>query len=105
METSRRMTYGPPLPAMPEKECTAPIRTRIHPTADVSPEAEVGEGAQIWHQAQVREGAKVGRRAVIGKGVYVDRRVAIGDDCKLQNYACTFAGVTLEAGVFVGPHA
>jgi UDP-2-acetamido-3-amino-2,3-dideoxy-glucuronate N-acetyltransferase len=77
---------------------------RIHPSAEVSPKAEIGDGAQIWHQAQVREGARVGCRAIVGKGVYVDVGVVVGDDCKLQNYVCTFAGVTLEAGVFVGPH-
>jgi acetyltransferase-like isoleucine patch superfamily enzyme len=41
---------------------------------------------------------------VIGKGVFVDFDVTIGDDCKLQNYACVYHGVTLGRGVFVGPH-
>jgi acyl-[acyl carrier protein]--UDP-N-acetylglucosamine O-acyltransferase len=35
---------------------------RIHPTADVSPKAVIGEGTSIWHQCQVREGAQIGEQ-------------------------------------------
>ncbi|HZP58357.1 MAG TPA: acyltransferase [Dehalococcoidia bacterium] len=77
----------------------------IHPSADVSPAATVGDGTRIWHEAQVREGARIGEQCVLGKGVYVDRDVVIGDRCKVQNRASLFHGVTLEDGVFVGPHA
>ncbi|HMI89361.1 MAG TPA: acyltransferase [Polyangiaceae bacterium] len=79
--------------------------TRIHPTADVHPTATVGPGAQVWHYSQVRERARIGARCILGRGVYVDAEVSLGDDCKLQNYVCTYHGVTLEGGVFVGPHA
>ena len=78
---------------------------RIHPSADVSPQAQIAGGAQIWHQAQVREGASIGRNCIIGKGVYVDFGVHIGDNCKLQNGAFVYHGATLEDGVFVGPGA
>lgn len=80
------------------------MASMIHPTADVSPDAHIGEGTRIWHEAQVREGARVGAECVLGKGVYVDRDVVIGDRCKIQNRASLFHGVTLEDGVFVGPH-
>jgi UDP-2-acetamido-3-amino-2,3-dideoxy-glucuronate N-acetyltransferase len=62
------------------------VSIRIHPTADVSEKAIIGEGTSIWHQAQVREG------------------VHIGDNVKIQNYVSVYHGVTLEDGVFVGPH-
>lgn len=78
---------------------------KIHPTAEVSPLASIGDDTQIWHQAQVREGASVGRQCIIGKGVYVDVGVRIGDRCKLQNGAFIYHGATLEDGVFVGPGA
>ncbi len=77
----------------------------VHPTAEVSPLARVGEGTRIWHQAQVREGAVVGRDCVLGKGVYVDRDVVIGDRVKLQNGVFVYRGVVLEDDVFVGPGA
>jgi UDP-2-acetamido-3-amino-2,3-dideoxy-glucuronate N-acetyltransferase len=77
---------------------------RIHPTADVSPEAAIGAGTSIWNQAQVREGARIGARCILGKNVYVDAGVVIGDDVKVQNNVSLFHGVTIEDGVFVGPH-
>jgi len=40
----------------------------------------------------------------LGKGVYVDADVTIGDNVKIQNYSSVYHGVTLEDGVFVGPH-
>ncbi len=77
---------------------------RIHPTADVSPEAQIGEGTRIWHQAQVREGAHIGRHCVIGKGVYIDFGVRIGNKVKIQNYVSVYHGVTIQDGVFIGPY-
>ncbi len=77
---------------------------RVHPTADVAPDAVIGPGTSIWNQAQVREGARIGASCVIGKNVYVDAGVLIGDRCKVQNNVSLFHGVTLEDGVFVGPH-
>ncbi len=77
----------------------------VHPTADVSPEAKIGESTRIWHQAQVREGAVIGQECIIGKGAYIGAGVRVGDRVKIQNYALVYEGVTLEDGVFVGPHA
>ncbi|TMC19861.1 MAG: N-acetyltransferase [Chloroflexi bacterium] len=58
----------------------------IHPTAEVSPEAYVGAGTRIWRHAHIRGHAH------------------IGETVKIQNNASIFEGVTLEDGVFVGPH-
>ena len=79
--------------------------TRTHPTADISPQAVIGEETQIWHGAHIREGVRIGRQCVLGKNVYIDFGVQIGDRCKIQNNASIFHGATLEDGVFVGPHA
>jgi acetyltransferase-like isoleucine patch superfamily enzyme len=77
---------------------------RIHPTADVSPKATIGDTTSIWHQAQVREDVTIGQNCIIGKGVYIDAGVDIGNNVKIQNYVSVYHGVTLEDGVFVGPH-
>jgi len=77
---------------------------KIHPTADVSPQATIGDDTRIWHEAQVREGVVIGRECILGKGVYVDFGVQIGDRVKIQNRSSIYHGVTLENGVFVGPH-
>lgn len=80
------------------------MAVRIHPSAEVSPFAQIGDGTSIWHQAQIREGAQIGRDCIISKGVYVDANVSIGDRVKVQNYVSIYHGVSLEDGVFVGPH-
>jgi UDP-2-acetamido-3-amino-2,3-dideoxy-glucuronate N-acetyltransferase len=77
---------------------------RIHPSAEVSPRAEIGEGTSIWHQAQIREGARVGRECILGKNVYVDFDVTIGDRVKIQNNCSVYHGAVIEDGVFLGPH-
>ena len=77
---------------------------RIHQTADVSSEAQIGEGTSVWHQAQIREGAHIGCHCVIGKGVYIDFGVRIGNNVKIQNYVPVYHGVTIQDGVFIGPH-
>lgn len=77
---------------------------RVHPTADVSADAVIGAGTSIWNQAQIRERARIGVECVIGKNVYVDIDVVVGDRVKIQNNASLFHGVTVEDGVFIGPH-
>jgi UDP-2-acetamido-3-amino-2,3-dideoxy-glucuronate N-acetyltransferase len=77
---------------------------RIHPTADVASTAKIGPGTRIWNQAQVREGAHIGSGCIIGKNVYVDVGVVVGDSVKIQNNSSLYQGVTVEDGVFIGPH-
>lgn len=77
----------------------------IHPTAEVSAQAEIGAGTRIWHQAQVREGACLGTCCIVGKGAYIDQNVQIGSNVKIQNYALVYHGATIEDGVFIGPRA
>jgi UDP-2-acetamido-3-amino-2,3-dideoxy-glucuronate N-acetyltransferase len=76
----------------------------VHPSADVSPKATVGEGTRIWQHCQVREDARIGRTCILSKGVYIDAGVCIGDNVKIQNGISVYHGVTLEDGVFCGPH-
>lgn len=77
---------------------------RIHPTAEVSPRALIGEGAAIWNHSQVREGAQIGAESILGKNVYVDFDVCVGSRVKIQNNCSVYHGATIEDGVFLGPH-
>lgn len=76
----------------------------IHPTAIVHPEARIGPGTRIWHWTQVREEVVIGAECIIGKGCYIDIGVQIGSHVKFQSNISVFHGVTIEDGVFVGPH-
>lgn len=78
-------------------------KTIIHPSAEVSPQAKIGNNTRIWHQAQVREGASIGDNCILGKGVYIDFNVSIGNNVKIQNGCYVFHGAALEDGVFLGP--
>lgn len=78
--------------------------TRIHPTTVVADTARIGDGTQIWLHCQVRENARIGTGCILGKSVYIDADVKLGNNVKVQNFASVFTGVTIEDGVFVGPH-
>src|SRR2546428_4359031 len=88
----------------PGVELGCAVAPQIHPTAEVSSEAKIGEGSRVWHWAQVREGARIGENWIIGKDVYIDSDVLIGNDCKVENFATIYRGVAVGNRVFVGPH-
>ncbi|MHA1742885.1 N-acetyltransferase [Candidatus Heimdallarchaeota archaeon] len=77
---------------------------KIHPTAIVEDDVEIGEGTSIWHHAHVRKNAHLGKKCILGKGVYVDAEVTIGDGVKIQNRVSIYHGVTIGNNVFLGPH-
>lgn len=79
------------------------MATFIHATADVSPQADIGENTKIWNLAQVREGAKIGSNCILSKNVYIDTGVTIGNNVKVQNNVNVYNGVTVEDDVFLGP--
>jgi len=76
----------------------------VHKTAEIEDGVELGEGTKVWHLGHIRRGARIGRECVLGRGVFVDADVQIGNRVKIQNYVSVFHGVTIEDGVFVGPH-
>ncbi|GAA3509696.1 acyltransferase [Georgenia daeguensis] len=79
------------------------MTTRIVESADVSPEAVIGDGSSVWHLAQVREGAVLGEGCVVGRGAYIGTGVRMGRHCKVQNYALVYEPAVLGDGVFIGP--
>jgi len=75
----------------------------IHPSAEVSDRANIGEGTKIWNLAQVREECKIGENCIISKNVYIDTKVVLGNRVKVQNNVNVYHGVTVEDDVFLGP--
>lgn len=76
----------------------------IHRSAEVSKDAKIGDGTKIWNEVQIREKAKIGKNCHLGKSVYIDVSVVVGDNCKIQNFATLYDGLTVGNGVFIGPH-
>jgi UDP-2-acetamido-3-amino-2,3-dideoxy-glucuronate N-acetyltransferase len=80
------------------------LTTYIHPSADVASDAIIGQDTKVWHFVQIRNGARIGGECILGRGVYIDAHVVLGNRVKVQNYVSIYEGVTVEDGVFVGPH-
>lgn len=76
----------------------------IHPTANVSSDAIVGNGTKIWINSQIRENSKIGTNCIISKDTYIDTNVIIGNNCKIQNSVSVYQGVTIDDDVFIGPN-
>jgi UDP-2-acetamido-3-amino-2,3-dideoxy-glucuronate N-acetyltransferase len=81
------------------------VPTFIHPSAEVEPGAQVGEGTRIWRHVHVMAGATIGEHCVLGQGCFVAARARIGARCHLQNNVSIYEGVVLDRDVFVGPCA
>lgn len=77
----------------------------IHPTANVSNQAIIGNGTKIWINSQIRERSQIGSNCIISKDTYIDAEVRIGNNCKIQNSVSIYHGVIIDDDVFVGPNA
>jgi UDP-2-acetamido-3-amino-2,3-dideoxy-glucuronate N-acetyltransferase len=78
--------------------------TFIHESASVEAGVHIGEGSQIWSYTQVRTGARIGSNCILGRNCFVDVDVTVGDNVKIQNNSSLYEGLTVEDGVFIGPH-
>jgi len=52
----------------------------VHPSAVVSPDAVIGEGASIQPLAVIEAGVRIGARSVVGAGSYLGHRTTVGED-------------------------
>ena len=77
----------------------------LHPTAEVSPSAAVGDGSVLAHGAFVSTDAQVGMHALINWGASVGHDAVLGDCCSLYPGARVSGFVRLGDGVLVGANA
>lgn len=89
-----------------------PIESGIHPSAWVSPQANVASTAYIGPHASIEAGAVVGEGAWIGAGVAISKRVLIGahtkinanvsiyNDCVIGDRCVIHAGAVIGADGF-----
>lgn len=75
----------------------------IHPTALVETQT-IGRGTRIWALTHVMHGASIGVECSIGDHCFIEAGVSIGNYVTMKNGNMVWEGVTLEDGVFVGPH-
>lgn len=76
---------------------------KVHPTAVVDDNVDIGKGTSIWHFTHIQSGVRIGEKCTLGQNVNVANNVTIGNSCKIQNNVSVYEGVTLEDYVFCGP--
>lgn len=74
----------------------------IHPTAVVSPSAEIGEGTVIMAGAIINAGAKIGKHCIINTGASVDHECVVGDYAHIAPHATLCGLVHVGEGTLMG---
>lgn len=77
---------------------------RVHPTALIEPEVQIGDGTSVWDGVHIRRQARIGRNCIIGEKTYIAYDVTIGNLVKLNANVYICAGVTIEDGVMIAAH-
>ena len=75
----------------------------IHPSADVQSK-NIGDGTRVWQYVVILPGARIGKNCNICSHCFIENDVIIGDNVTVKPMVAICDGVTLEDGVFIGPH-
>jgi UDP-N-acetylglucosamine acyltransferase len=60
---------------------------KIHPTAVVSPEANISEGAEIGPYTIIGQDVNIGKNTIVGPHVVIDAHTDIGEGCRIFQFA------------------
>jgi len=74
---------------------------RIHPTAIIEDDVQIGSGTAVWDHVHIRRSTCIGVQCIIGEKTYVAYGVHIGNRVKINAFVYICAGVTIEDGVMV----
>ncbi len=77
------------------------MSVRIHPTANVEENVQLGDGTSVWDNAHIRHGTILGEECIVGGKSYIAYDVRIGHRCKINSSVYICAAVTLEDGVMI----
>jgi sugar O-acyltransferase (sialic acid O-acetyltransferase NeuD family) len=80
----------------------API---VHPSAMVSPSAELAEGTFIGPLAVVNARAKIGRGVIVNSGAIIEHDCVLGPFCHVAPGAALGGGATVGSNALVGINA
>ena len=71
----------------------------------IEKDVQIGKNTIIFHPELVNlYGCEIGENCRIGAFVEIRKDVRIGNNCKIQAFAFLPEGITVEDGVFIGPH-
>jgi UDP-perosamine 4-acetyltransferase len=74
----------------------------IHPTAIVSPSAEIGAGAIVMAGAKIGPEARIGELAVVNTGAIIEHDVIIGRAAHVAPGCCLAGGVSVGDRALIG---
>jgi len=60
---------------------------KIHPTAIISPEAEIAEGVEIGAYSIIGPDVHIGKHTVVGPHVVIESHTDIGERCRIYQFA------------------
>lgn len=81
------------------------MSTKIHPSADVSPDAVIGDDCRIWQHCVITAGAVIGAGCKLAHNVFVEEGARVGDRVTIKDNVALYDGVVIGDDVFVGPNA
>lgn len=77
----------------------------VHPTAIVSPHAEIGEGSVVMQGAILQTCVRVGRHCIVNTGASVDHESVLEDYVHLSPHSTLCGNVHVGEGTWIGAGA
>ena len=82
-----------------------PWHTAVHPTAVISPEAEIGAGTVVMANAVVNNGARLGKHCIVNTGAVVEHDCVLGDFVHISPHATLCGTVSVGEKSHIGAGA
>lgn len=80
---------------------TKAASVKIHPTALIEGDVEIGAGTSVWDNVHIRRTARIGEQCIVGEKTYIAGFTKIGNRVKLNAFVYICSAVTIEDGVMV----
>lgn len=77
------------------------MSVRIHPTALIESNVEIGAGTSVWDNVHIRHSSTIGEQCIIGEKTYIAYGVHIGHRVKINAMVYICNAVTIEDGVMI----
>ena len=77
----------------------------VHPSAIISPHAQIGEGSVVMQGAIVQSCAEIGKHCIVNTGASVSHDVKLGDFVHIAPHATITGGVEIGEGTWIGAGA
>jgi UDP-2-acetamido-3-amino-2,3-dideoxy-glucuronate N-acetyltransferase len=77
------------------------MTAKIHPTAIVEEQVQIGDNTSVWDNVHIRHSTQIGEQCIIGEKTYIAYGVRIGDRVKINAFVYICNAVTIETGVMI----